>query len=446
MKFYDIVIIGGSAAGVAALRSCARLYPDKSKALIKLDPRTLIPCAIPYVYGELGESAKDLIPNALIEKCGADMIIENVVFIDKNNNKLKLENGEEISYGKLVLSTGSSPIVPKINGFDKNGVFYVKKDADVIDKLRDGIVVAKNIVVMGGGYIGVEFAEQIKEISPDKNVTIIEGSSKCLSMTFDERFSSEIEDKLKFVGINIENNKYVEEFCGDDSVNSVRLNDGSYINCDMVIVAIGAKSNVKLAQDSELTIGETGGIKVDRFMKVSDNIFACGDCVDNFSFFTHKISNVKLASVACMEGRLVAENLYANHFANPGIIGVYVTKIHDKAYAGAGYTKQGALKDGLEVVEGYAKVVNRHPGSLSGGNEVEISLLFNKKTKILVGAQMSGPLEIGESINILGLAIESKKTVYDLFFMQPATQPKISASPLMYHIVEAAEDALKKFN
>ncbi|MDA3854822.1 MAG: FAD-dependent oxidoreductase [Candidatus Woesearchaeota archaeon] len=445
MKNYDIVIIGGSAAGLAALRSCARLYPDKSKALIKLDPRTLIPCAIPYVYGELGESAKDLIPNVLIEKCSADMIIGNVVSIDKDNHKLKFENGDEINYGKLVVSTGSTPVVPKINGFDKEGVFYVKKDADVVNNLKDAITKSKNIVVIGGGYIGVEFAEQIKEMSPEKNATIIEGSDKCLSMTFDERYSLEIEDKLKYVGINIVTNKYVDELCGDSNVTSVKLNDGSYIDCDLVIVAIGAKSNVKLAEDSGFEIGKAGGIQVDRFMKVEEDVFGCGDCVENYSFFNHKVSNVKLASVACMEGRLVAENLYNNHFPNPGIIGVYVTKIHDKAYAGAGYTKKAALKDNLDVIEGYAKVVNRHPGSLAGANEIEISLLFNKKNKVLVGAQMSGPLEIGDSINILGVAIENKMTVYDLFFMQPATQPKISPSPVMYHIVEAAENALKNF-
>jgi len=447
MKHYNILIIGGSAGGLSALRSCARLYPEKSKAIIKLDSKTLIPCAIPYVYGELHNSNNNLIPNGIIEKCGAEMIIGEVEKIDKKNKIVIFKDNKEISYEKLIISTGSSPIIPKIPGYEKNGIFYIKKDAKIIDEISEKISKAQNIVIIGGGYIGVEFAEQIKEISNHKNITIIEGSESCLSMTFDKRYTEEIENKLRYVGINIVKNKLVSEFCGDkQNINSVKLNDGTIIDCDLAIVAIGIKPNVEFAKSSKIKLGKSKSIKVDRFMKVDKNIYACGDCVENFSFFTHEISNVKLASTASMEGRLVAENLYKNNFPNPGIIGVYVTKVHDKAYAGAGYTKKAAEKEGLEIVEGYAKVINRHPGSLNGAGEIEITLIFNKKSKRIIGAQISGPLVIGETINILGLAIEKKMTAYELFFMQPATQPKISASPIMYPIVEATEDALKQFN
>lgn len=446
MEKYDIVIIGGSAAGIAALIGCARLYPNKSKLLIKKTEKTPIPCSIPYVYGELESCNNNLIPNQLLDKFGAKTIYDEVIFIDKKKKQLKLENGTFVEYDKLILGTGSNPIIPPISGVDKSGVFFVKKDVNYVDKLANSIKESQKIIIVGGGYIGVEFAEQIKEQSSEKEVSIIEGLDRCLAATFDEEFTNEVEGKLSYVGINLRKNIFVSEILGDTKVSGVKLSNGDIIDADLVIIGVGAKANSNLAKNSGLKISNHGDIIVDSFMKTSDkNIFAAGDCSESKSFFTQNTSPIKLSSVAVMEGRYVAENLYSSRFSCPGVIGAYATKIHDKAYAGVGYTQVQAKNEGFNVVIGNSIVMNRHPGSLNGSSQIKIKLIFNNSNRELLGAQISGPLEIAEIVNQLSIAIENKMTAHQLYFLQPATQPKLTASPLMYHIIQAANDALSKF-
>ena len=446
VKYYDIVIIGGSAGGLSCLISSARLYKDKSKLVIKKEVETPIPCALPYIYGEIGTCKKNVIPNGMVEKMGADLLFDEVEFIDKENKVLKLKNSEEVKYDKLVISTGSIPFKPPIKNIDSDGVFFIYKNVEISDNLADKIKHSNNIVVVGGGYIGVEFSEQIKEISPEKNVTIIEGLNRCLAMTFDEEFSNEVEDKLRYVGINIVKEKYVEEVIGSNGVERIKLNDGSFIDADLVIVGVGAKANSVLADKSGLKLSERGDLIVDRFQKTSDkHIFAAGDVCESFSFFTHKPLSIKLASVATMQGRIVAENLFENHFPSVGVIGVYSSKVHDKVYSGAGLTESNAKREGFGFVVGNVKVINRHPDSLSGAKEITMKLIFNKKNKVLIGGQVSGPNEVGSIINQIALAIENKMTAYDLLFLQPATHPKVSVSPIKFHLIAAAENALSKF-
>ena len=448
MKHYDIVIIGGGAAGIAALKSISWLYPNKTKLLIKQEEYTLIPCAIPFIYGEIGCSANNLIPNEMIKKLGADLIYKEVKNIDHRNKILQLKNHETIEYEKLILATGSLPAKPNIKGIEKDNVVFIKKNAALIDDLSAKIKISNNIVIIGGGYIGIEYAEHIKETSPQKNITVVEAADRCLKSALDKEFTDEIEAKLRYVGINIIKNVSVNEIIGEKKrADKVKLFDGKEILCDLIICGVGAVPNSHLAKTSGIDVGESGGIAVTKFMQTSaSDVYACGDCIEKRSFFNHKVDNIKLASIATTEGRIVAENLYESHFENPGVIGVYSTKIHDKVFSCAGYIEEFAKSQKIGILIGESEVVNRHPASLSGAAKINTKLIFNAKSKILIGAQISGPICVGELINLCSIAIEKKMTIYELFMMQMATQPKLTASPVVYPIVSASEDALKKIN
>jgi NADPH-dependent 2,4-dienoyl-CoA reductase/sulfur reductase-like enzyme len=170
---YDIVVIGGSAAGLTAAITGRRFYPEKSILIIRNEERVLIPCGIPYIFGTVGSPSNNLVPDAALEKNNIELLVDEAVRIDKNNKIIETKKGDEIQYDKLVIATGSLPIVPPIDGFDKENVFTVKKDVNYLQKLLNKVNESSDMVVVGGGFIGMEFADECKK-NRDINISIVE--------------------------------------------------------------------------------------------------------------------------------------------------------------------------------------------------------------------------------------------------------------------------------
>jgi len=449
-KYFDIVIIGGSAGGISALKTSSIIYKNKSKLLIKKDELTPIPCAIPYTYKEIGDCKNNIISNSIINKLNSKLLIGNVKEINYKNKELIIENQEsKIKYDKLIIATGSKPIRPPIKNIEANNVEFISKNVNSVNKFNSKIEQSNNIVIIGGGYIGVESAENIKENSPEKNITIIEGLERCLEMTFDKEFSNEIEDKLRYVGIKIITSKFVSEITKDENnnVNGVILNDSSKIEADFILVGVGAKANSDITKGTEIELNKFKDIKVNQFQETNiKDIFAVGDVSEKKSFFDGNIIPIKLASIASKEGSIAALNLYTNQINSDYTIGAYSTKIHDKIYSGTGLTEEMAIKKGFEIITGNCEVSNRHPNILKDSKEIKLKLIFNKLNLTLIGAQISGPSEVGEIINLIETLIKNKNTIYDLIKLEPATHPKVTSSPVGYHIISAVENALIKLN
>jgi len=184
MKKYDVIIIGGGPAGVTCAISAHNTYPDKSIALIRKEETALIPCGIPYIIHSLNSVDEDILPDKLITATGADLIIDEV--IGKEGNTLKLGSGEELAYDKLVLALGSYPIMPPIKGIEIDGAFVVKKDHNYLGELKEYIKKSTNIVIVGGGYIGVEMADEL--MKEGKKVTVVEMLDHLLPTTMDHEF------------------------------------------------------------------------------------------------------------------------------------------------------------------------------------------------------------------------------------------------------------------
>ena len=277
MSKTDVVIIGGSAAGLTAGITSRRHYPDKSVLVIRKEEQVLIPCGIPYILGTLGSTSKNLIPDSALTKNGIDLLVDTVESIQRDVKTVTTANGEVIGYDKLILATGSNPVLPNIPGITKGGVYVVEKDVDFMNEMYEALNSAKNVVVVGSGFIGVEFAEECK-MNRDLNVTILARSQHCLRTPYDEEYSIEAEKCLTQKGVEILSEENVEEFLGDSKVEQVRLSSGKIIPADMVIVGIGCTANVALAEEAGLKIGPTGGIVANKYMQTSDeDIFTCGD-------------------------------------------------------------------------------------------------------------------------------------------------------------------------
>jgi len=451
MKQADIVVIGGSAAGIAAAITARRHYPEKSIILIRKEEQVLIPCGIPYIFGTLGKPENNLIPDSVLQNSNIELIINEAVELhakelDPKEKKVILANGESVLYDKLILATGSSPAVLPIPGFDKKNVYTIKKDVKHLQKLLDALENVKDLVILGCGFIGVEFADECKK-NRDINVTIVEMLDQCLQIVFGEgacKCCQEIEDYLAGKGITIVTGASIAEIFGDEKIKAVRLSNGKEIKADALIVGVGVSPNVELARKAGLATNKAG-IVVDTTMRTSDpNIFACGDCTTKFSFFTGQPSTLRLASIATTEARIAGANLYEISRKNPGALGVFSTAVGDLTVAIAGVSEKGAKNCGFEVVTGEAEAPDRHPAGMPGTSKMWVKLIFNKVNGELIGGAVKGGPSAGELINAISACIQNRMRANDIASFQIGTHPAVTASPIAYPLITAAEIALKK--
>ena len=445
MKKYDVVIIGASAAGATAAITAKRFYKDKSMLIIRSDKLVPIPCGIPYIFGTVMDAEKNLIPvdNIMAGK-RVDVLVDTVTKIDKALKRVMVSN-EEIAYDKLIVATGSNPIKPRIPGIDLGNVFPILKNVDYLKSILNAVNSPKHIVIIGGGFIGVEMAEEFKKANQAHQVSIVEMQAHCLNLVYDEDFSSLAEEGLTSEGIALLTDEKVVALKGDQYVTSVALASGKSVKADVVILGIGCVPNVDLAKAAGLKIGQLGGIEVYPNMQTSDpDIFACGDCAEKISFFDKKPSGLRLASIATMEARIAGANLFKPHRSNNGVVGCFSTSINQKAFAAAGLTAQEATLKGIDFVIGNAESINRHPGLMPGAETLKVRLLFNKENQTIIGGQIYGASSGGELINAISAFISQEMKADDLALFQAGTHPALTASPIAYQVVNAAEDALQK--
>jgi len=443
MENYDVIVIGGSAAGLTAAQTVRRHFPDKRILVIRKEDKVLIPCGIPYIFGSLAGPQENLMPDTAYEKMNLGLHIGHVVDVDRENKVVKTEQAE-FGYEKLIIGTGSYPAMPPITGHDKEGVYAVIKDVQYLTELQEKLKSAKNVVVIGGGFIGIEISDEIKK-SGVENVSVIEIAEHCLSQSYDEEFCVAMEEQLRSRGVNIYTGSKVVSIDGGEQVGGVTLSTGETIPADIVILGIGAVANADLAKKIGLRIGLTGGIVVDRAMRTSDpDIFACGDCAEKVSFFGGNSSALRLASIATLEARVAGANVFGIKRETPGTIGVWGTAVGDLALGTAGLTEKMAKDHGYNVISAVNESINRHPGKLAGAAKIKIKLVFEANSGVLLGGQVSGDASVGEIMNAISACVQNRMTAEQIAMFQSGTHPLITASPIAYGIVNAAEAAISK--
>jgi len=446
MEKSDVVIIGGSAAGATAAISCKRRNPGKTVTLIRKEQQVLIPCGIPYIFGTLGSPQKNIIPDTLLSGSNVNLVIDAATQIDRKKKIVYTENGKDVSFDKLIIATGSLPAILPILGIDKENVFVVNKDVSYLQTMLDKINQAKDIIIIGGGFIGAEFADECKK-GRDNNVTIIEQLPHCLQLAFDMEFCTEAESVLSNRGVKIITNQTVTNIMGEKKVNAVQLANNEVIKADVVIVSTGVLPNTQLAKKAGLKISATtGAISVDRYMRVRDSndILACGDCALKISYFSGLPVKTWLASIATHEARLAAANLFETRYPGLGTLGVFSTQIGDLALGAAGLIEKQAREKRYNVVIGTAKAPSKHPGGMPGAVPTTVKLIFSQNDGVLLGGEVSGGTCVGELINVISACIQHQMTAYEVSLFQMGTHPMLCASPIAYQVVNAAEEAVMK--
>jgi NADH oxidase (H2O2-forming) len=443
MEKADIIVVGGSAAGLTAGITARRHYPDKEILLVRKEKQVLIPCGIPYIFGTVGSPQKNLVGDAVLEKNSIELLIAEATDIDREGKVLHATEGD-VGYERLIVATGSRPAMPPIPGFDLDGVYAVVKDVEYLSGLQQRLETARDVVIIGGGFIGIEFADEINKAG-DRNITIVEILPHCLALAYDEEFCIEMEKVLESRGINIRTSSRVEKIGGSGKVEKVVLSGGGEIEADVVVLGIGAVANVDLAQKAGLRIGLTGSIAVDRTMQTSDeNIYACGDCAEKISFFGGRPSPLKLASIATLEARIAGANLFGIRRENVGTVGVWSTAVGNTALATAGLTEGMARERGYDAVAATIAGPNRHPGLMPGAANTRVKLVFERNSGAILGGQVIGGPAAGEIINAISACVQNRMTAEDIAMFQTGTHPALTASPIAYHMVNAAEMAIQQ--
>lgn len=442
----DVLVIGGSAAGFVAAMTVKSNNPDKNVIMIRQEEKVMIPCGIPYIFGELGSSDMNIFPDAGLESNNIEIKVDTVTSINVKEKKCATKKGDSISFDKLIIATGSKPFVPKgLDGANLGGAYTIPKDKIYLDKMMQETKEAKKIAVIGAGFIGVEISDEFKKAG--KEVVLIEVMDNILDTAFDPEFAIEAEETLKKRGVNVRTSTNVKKILGNTKVTGILFDDDTSIDIDAVILSTGYRPNVELAENIGLKLNDYGFIDVDQYMRTSiDDILAIGDCASKTDFATGRINTVMLASTACAEARVAALNLY--HLSTlktfNGTIGIYSTNIGELSLGVAGLTEKYAIENGFDIVSGSFTGIDRHPGKISGAYKQRVKLVVSRENGLILGGEVSGGISVGELVNSLGFIIQSHMTITDLLVAQIGTQPMLTASPAAYPLIKAAEEAAKK--
>ncbi|MDY0151693.1 MAG: FAD-dependent oxidoreductase [Candidatus Cloacimonas sp.] len=448
MKSYDVIIVGGGPSAIITGLTGKKQNPDKSFLMIKEEEKGLVPCGIPYIFHDLGDVSKNLMGPAPFVAAGGEVITDTVIDVNLLDKTLKTKAGAEFSYDKLVFATGSVPIVPSfIKGYDLQGVEYIKKSFEYIKALKEKTDKAKDIVIIGGGFIGVEVAEQLAKYT-DKTISLVEMQEYCLINAFSQKITTAADKVIREQGIKLYTSTKVTEIVGKDgTVTGVKLSTGAELKADMVILAIGYLPNTELAAKTGLEIKKNRAIVRDNYMRTTaKDVFAVGDCSASTGFITGRMDNVMLASTATAEARIVGYNLFKIGLIRnfPGTLSVFSTEIGGRVFASAGAIEQTAVEMDIDYINGEFEDVDRHPESIADASKLWISLIVSPKTGVIIGGEICGGKSAGEIINIISLAIQKGVTVYELVSYQIGTHPLLTPAPTKYVLIKAAEVAMAK--
>jgi NADPH-dependent 2,4-dienoyl-CoA reductase/sulfur reductase-like enzyme len=443
----DVLIVGGGPAGVVSALTVKEYYPSKNVLLMKDIADGVIPCGIPYMFASLNNPEENKLGMASLEKNNVKIVVDKALKIDRKNKVVETVNQDKYYYEKLILAVGSTPIVLPIKGIEKQGVYSIYKDLGYLKNIINKVKQCKNVLVIGGGFIGVEFADELSKLNGIK-VSLVEMLPHLLANSFDDEFSAMAEIKLKKNGVRVLTNTRVDEIIGVDKVELVRFSNGEEQDFDGIILGVGSKPNVELATGAGLEIGQCKGILVDEYMRTTGDkdIFAIGDCSCKRDFYTRKAIPVMLASTATAEARIAGANLYQIKVVreNKGTIAIYSTYIDGLVLGSAGLTEKTAREEGFEIMVGSVDGVDKHPASLPGASQGKVKLIFSKQSGIILGGQISCGISCAQLINVIGIAIQKRMSLTELETLQVATHPYLTSAPTMYPIIMAAQDALNK--
>lgn len=438
-----LVVVGGVAAGPKAAARARRCDPEMEIVIYQMEEEiSYAGCGLPYyVSGVIAERQKLISRTAgQFAQDGIKVLkhraIENIDVRNRTVTGRDLHTGEGFTdrYDRLVLATGAEAIRPKIEGLDLANVFYLRSifDADaILEGIRSEVV--QNVVIAGGGYIGLEMAESLVQLG--KKVTVVEMAPQILTL-FDEDLALVLRQYLAKKGIQIFSSEAIAALKGDKGkVTHVRT-VSKEVEADAVLMSLGVWPRVELAKKAGLRIGETGAIWVNEKMETSaEGIYAAGDSAETTHLVTGKKTWVPLGSTANKQGRVVGTNVCGGNAVFPGVMGTTVFKVFDFHVAKTGLNIKEAQREGFSPIQAIVRGYDR-AHYYPGGRESILKVIADKETGRILGGQAIGQGPSDKFIDILAMALHGKMICRELANVDLAYAPPFS--PAMSPVIVAA--------
>ena len=431
-----IVIVGGVAGGATAAARIRRL--DEQAEIVVFERSGFVSyanCGLPYYIGEVIDDPEDLTlqtPESFFSRFRVHMKVHHEVTAihpDQKSVSVKdLETGAvfEESYDKLLLSPGAKPVIPDLPGIDSSKLFTLRTVEDTyrikefVDRNKP-----KSAVIVGGGFIGLEMAENLRHLGME--VTIVQ-RPKQLMNPFDSDMASFIHSEVRKHGVKLMLGHTVEGFVEQDSGVNVLLKDFAPLSADMVVLAIGVTPESTLAKEAGLALGIKGSILVNDRMETSvPDIYAVGDAVQVKHFVTEQDTLIALAGPANKQGRIAADNICGGDSHYLGSQGSSVIKVFDMTAASTGINETNAKKAGISVDTVILSPMS-HAGYYPGGKVMTMKVVFEKETYRLLGAQIVGYDGVDKRIDVLATAIHAGMNATELKDLDLAYAPPYSSA------------------
>ncbi|HEY3423191.1 MAG TPA: FAD-dependent oxidoreductase [Negativicutes bacterium] len=431
-----VLIIGGVAGGASAATRLRRLNENCEIILFERGEHiSFANCGLPYYVGEvIREKAKLVVqtPEAMKLRFNIDIrTLSEVVEIDTEKKEIEvndLTNGITYreAYDKLILSPGAAPIKPRIAGLDAKNVFTMRNIPDTY-AIKDFIDhrQPRRAVVIGGGFIGIELAENLAERGV--KVTVVELANQVMG-PIDFEMAALIHQHLKEKGIEIYLEDGIQSVRHEEKYSIIFLSSKTEIKTDMVILGLGVTPETKLAKAANLELGERGGIKVDKTLKTSDpDIFAVGDAVEVSDYVNSKPTLIPLAGPANKQGRIAANNICGVYDEYDGTQGTSVLKVFDLTVAATGNNEKALKKLHISYEKSYTHSLS-HAGYYLGATPISLKLIFSPADGKILGAQAVGYTGVEKRIDVIATAIRAGMTVHNLEKLELSYAPPYSSA------------------
>lgn len=425
-----VLIVGGVAGGASTATRLRRL--DENLEIVIFEKGEYVSfanCGLPYYIGDIIQNRESLLvqtPESLKARFNLDVRVNSeVVGVNGKDKKVKVKtkNGEEYEeiFDFLVLAPGAKPIFPAIKGIENKKIFTLRNINDM-DKIKSEIKnnAIKKAVVVGGGYVGIETAENLKHLGID--TTLVEAAPNILA-PFDSEISNILEYELVNNGIELMTSEKVVEFQEDANKIIIKLESGKIVTTDMVILSIGVSPDTKFLEGSGINLGERGHILVNENLETNiDGVYALGDSILVKNYITNQNVGIPLAGPANRQGRIVAGNIVGRNEKYKGSLGTAIIKIFELTGASTGLNER-SLKQ-LNIT--YEKIYlhpNNHADYYPGASPISIKALYNKENKQILGAQAVGISGVDKFIDVMATSIKFKATIDDLAELELAYAP-----------------------
>lgn len=418
------VIIGGGAAGASCAARLRRLNENEQILIIeRTNEISIANCGLPYyMSGVINDREKMLVSSP--EKFQNNFNIEvklnsEVTKINRNEKNIELANGEKVSYDKLVLAMGANPIMPPFEGLNKEKVFTIRTLND-IDKIKSYIKSTnpQKAIVIGGGFIGIEVAENLVEMGLDTKLAELQNQ---IIAPVDSEIAAVAQNEMREHGVELILGDGVQKF----NENKIILNSGRELEFDLIIMAIGVKAETTIAKEAGLEVNR--GIIVNEFMQTSDeNIYAAGDSVEIKDFVTNENTMIPLAGPANRQGRIIADNIYGLNSTYKNSLGTAVLKVFDLTVASVGNNEKQLKSKNIAYWKTFI-YSNSHAGYYPNATQNLYKLLFTNEGKIL-GAQAVGYDGVEKRIDVISSIMRNNGTIQELIDSELCYAPPYSSA------------------